>query len=127
MKPLLLPLFLLFIVISCQELAEPNINLRVYASTGDCMPTVPPRIYNDSSATLYTGYLNLRELRMGLFVDEGQSLRIYRGLLRMTLEPGATGRYALRLPMDESTTHIIDVNDSDTMEGNVYLRQCTSY
>lgn len=123
-----LPIFLLFILLfACQDIDDPNVDLRVYASIGDCMPPMPPTTEVDSTAILYTGYLNLRELHMGLIVDYGQSLRIYKGVLRMTLEPGATGRYALRLPMQESTTHIIDVNESETMEGDVYLRQCTSY
>jgi hypothetical protein len=126
MKPLLLPLFLLFIVISCQELDEPNIDLRILTSIGDCMPTVPPVTIPDSTATPYTGYLDLNDVTsvIGVYNPTSTTLRIHKGILRMTLDPGY---YILRMQVEGSTEHSFQVTDAAPVEGDVYLRKCTSY
>jgi hypothetical protein len=118
-----LPLFLLFIVsVACQELDEPNVDLRIYASVGDCMP---PVTVEDSTATLYTGYLNLydRSSVLGFYDPKITPLRVHKGVLKMTLEPG---RYDLRLQVLGSTTHTFFVADT-LVHGPVYLKQCTSF
>lgn len=124
MKHLLLPLFLLFIVISCQELDEPNVDLRVFYSVGDCMPGNDTEI--DSTATPYTGYLDLNDVTsvIGLYNPTATTLRIHKGILRMTLDPGY---YILRMQVEGSTEHSFQVTDAEPVEGDVYLRECTSY
>jgi hypothetical protein len=98
------------------------VDFRVYASVGDCMPITEPR---DSTATLYTGYLNLydRSSVLGYYDPEITPLRVHRGLLRMTLDPG---RYELRLQAAGSTTYAFTVADT-LVYGDVFLRQCLSY
>jgi hypothetical protein len=117
-----IPLLFLLILIACQEIDEPNVDLRIFASVGDCMP---PRPEVDSTATPYTGYLNLydRSSVLGFYDPEITPLRIHNGILRMTLEPG---RYDLRLQVLGSSTHTFFVADT-LVHGAVYLRQCTSY
>lgn len=122
-----LPILLLFILpLACQDIDEPNIDLRILASTGDCMPTVPPVTIPDSTATPYTGYLDLNDVTsvIGLYNPTATTLRIHKGILRMTLDPGY---YTIRMQVEGSTDHTFQVTDAEPVEGDVYLRECTSY
>jgi hypothetical protein len=125
MKPLFLPLFLLFIVsVSCKEIDEPNVDLRIFYSVGDCMPVTPP--YPERSSTPFTGTLKLVKDRIcaGGCNDPVTSLRVYRGVLRMTLEPAD---YALIMDEPHVAINRFTVAADSVSAGAIYFRKCTSY
>jgi hypothetical protein len=120
-----LPILLLFIVsLSCKEIEEPNVDLRIFYSVGDCMPVRPPD--TEQLNTPFTGMLKVVRDRLcaGGCNDPVTSLRVYQGVLRMSLEPAD---YALF--MDEPNVQVqrFTVKADSVSEGAIYFRKCTSY
>ncbi len=125
MKPLSIPLFLLCISsFACQNIEEPNVNLRIFYSVGDCMPSSDP--FPMAEYSLFTGTLKVVKDRFcaGGCADPVTSLRVYKGVLRMTLEPA---NYLLI--MDEPNVAIkrFTVKADSVSAGPIYFRKCTSY
>lgn len=123
MKPLLLPL-LLFIVIACQEVDEPNVDLRIFYSVGDCMPVQPPDSLQRN--TPFTGMLKVTKARLcaGGCDDPVIPLRVYQGVLRMSLEPAD---YVLMMDEPNVQSRFFTVKADSVSAGAVYFRKCTSY
>lgn len=121
-----LPLLFLFILSSaCKDVDEPNVDLRIFYSVGDCMPVRPPDA--EQLNTPFSGYLDLYNLTQTVGFGEVPNptpLRIHNGTLRTSLDPG---EYQLRLQVNGSTGFRFDVTDSQRVEGNAFLRKCTSY
>ena len=120
-----LPLLLLFIVsVSCKEIDEPNVDLRIFYSVGDCMPVRPPDA--EQINTPFTGTLKVVRDRLcaGGCNDPVTSLRVYQGVLRMSLDPAD---YLLIMDEPNVQNQRFTVKADSVSAGPIYFRKCTSF
>lgn len=126
MKPLSLPLFLLFIIsFACKDVDEPNVDLRIFYSVGDCFPGTDP--FPIAEYSPYTGSLQLAKDRLcaGILCDfPTKQLRVYRGVLRISLEPAD---YILTMDEPRVQSRFFTVKADSVSAGAMYFRKCTSY